>query len=57
MSESVKGKHTPCDHKCHRGARLNPWVEFCPICGCVNENYDANAELPAWGSWNGGGEL
>jgi hypothetical protein len=31
----------PCEHKCHSGRGLNPWVETCPVCFCPNANYDA----------------
>ena len=32
-----------CDHFCHERG-LNPWVAVCPVCGCVNPNYDPNAQ-------------
>ena len=33
-----------CDHICHRGRPLNPWVETCPVCGCPNPRYTHAAE-------------
>ena len=37
------------DHKCHEEAtRLNPWIEVCPICGCLNENFDPDEKPPQW---------
>jgi len=38
---------TACDHKCHT-VGLNPWVEYCPVCGCRNEKFDPKAEVPQW---------
>ena len=35
-----------CGHKCHEGRGLNPWVEVCPICGCVNAKYNPNIPAP-----------
>jgi hypothetical protein len=38
-----------CDHKCHKeGSHLNPWIEVCPVCGCLNEHYDPEAAIPKW---------
>jgi len=41
------GRKSECDHKCHT-VGLNPWVEYCPVCGCLNKNYDAKVEPPNW---------
>jgi hypothetical protein len=30
-----------CEHKCHQGDGLNPWVAECPICHCANPKFDA----------------
>jgi len=30
-----------CEHFCHGGLGLNPWVENCRVCGCPNPKYDA----------------
>ncbi len=30
-----------CDHFCHSGRGLNPWIKSCPTCGCHNLHYDA----------------
>lgn len=30
-----------CDHFCHGGRGLNPWVASCHVCGCHNAKYDA----------------
>lgn len=37
-----------CEHKCHK-VGLNPWVEECPICGCVNPKFDP--KIPAPTTW------
>jgi hypothetical protein len=29
-----------CNHKCHNGGGLNPWVESCPVCHCPNPKFD-----------------
>lgn len=30
-----------CEHMCHSGRGLNPWIEECPTCHCPNPKYDA----------------
>ena len=37
----VKAEYGGCEHVCHRGRGLNPWIEICPTCGCANDKYDA----------------
>ena len=43
-----------CEHKCHypteteRG--LNPWIDFCSVCGCENPKYDP--KIPAPETWD-----
>jgi len=34
-----------CDHKCHK-VGLNPWIEECPICRCVNPKFDPKFPEP-----------
>ncbi len=35
-----------CEHKCHTGLGLNPWIEECPICHCPNPKFDPKVEAP-----------
>lgn len=47
MSEHIEAEvnriaRANCSHMCHR-IGLNPWVRECPVCGCHNERYDADA--------------
>jgi len=37
----IKAQFNPCQHVCHQGRGLNPWVQTCPTCGCGNDKYDA----------------
>jgi hypothetical protein len=48
MTESAREVAPKCGHKCHIGLGLNPWVDACPICGCVNPKYDPKAKIPDW---------
>ena len=38
-----------CDHNCHESG-MNPWIEECPICRCVNPKYDP--KIPAPETWD-----
>lgn len=41
-----EGKKSECGDVRH--GHLYPWIEFCPVCGCKNEQYDPDVEIPAW---------